>query len=580
MATHSQLTKTKQVEITTTSFSNRSMAAIIKSYDRKLTGRTFALITSPFLLAMALFVNYLRFNNYPLLTKETVICFIAIGLFCIIVGVAISRVRSWELQILFSFALFIVFIDSAISLEEKQKILSYIDSFNSKLLLLSIFIIIVFFTFLILLSLRVHLPKILFSSYSVFLVSSFLLPIYSMPFGLHSPANNHHQNITNNNPSTLHLLLDGHMGIDAIPTDINGGAELKARLIDFYTKWGFALHTQAFSQHVLTQDTVSTLFNSEMGVPPRELLGPGIGTRHRFTLIKNTYFDSRLENNIAVHVVQSDYLDYCSFKSNIQYCFTYPSVSLRGLTDVSLPSHLKARRLVRSYFNHSTFALFFENSFKSDKKKPGIRFNYFSLATHTAIDIAKQQLIKNPFNSLVFAHVLMPHAPYVWGRDCKIRTDNELWFPPLIGGGVISQDASTKRDEDYIEYFNQTHCMINILESTFTELSDQGMYKNINIVIHGDHGSRLPITPTTIHNVGSVEKRDILDSYSTLFAVRNSQSQPSIVAEQSSLIELFSTYEILSTHETTTPRFWFRDEDKPGAGNEIIEWQGIPFHEF
>lgn len=138
------------------------MTGNITSSNSQITSRTLALIASPFLLAIALFVTYLRLHNYPLLTKEIVICFIIFGLFCTIIGFAISRVRSWELQTLFSLALFVVFIDSAISLEAKQQLLSFPDNYSPKLLLLSNFIIIIFFIILLLLSLRSHSPKIVF----------------------------------------------------------------------------------------------------------------------------------------------------------------------------------------------------------------------------------------------------------------------------------------------------------------------------------------------------------------------------------------------------------------------------------
>jgi hypothetical protein len=50
--------------------------------------------------------------------------------------------------------------------------------------------------------------------------------------------------------------------------------------------------------------------------------------------------------------------------------------------------------------------------------------------------------------------------------------------------------------------------------------------KNNIVIIHGDHGSRITEIEPTEANIGKFSDRDVIATYSTLFAVRPARSQP------------------------------------------------------
>ena len=58
-------------------------------------------------------------------------------------------------------------------------------------------------------------------------------------------------------PRIIHLILDEHIGLEGIPIDIPGGAELKARLLTFYRQYGFLTFGGAYSHYFYTENSVS-----------------------------------------------------------------------------------------------------------------------------------------------------------------------------------------------------------------------------------------------------------------------------------------------------------------------------------
>ena len=547
------------------------------------------IIFIPVLLGLTLFVSYLKHHNYPLLSGESLLCFLLITISCTLLGSINLMLKNSRLRVIFHLLLFAVFIDSYIDLPSKGEYIAALGNYNTGIVLLVIGFS-VFLVLLILLSLHEHLNSILFISCLVFLASSLLLPTRTWPIGsmFHTPGSQQTQ--APSFPSTLYFVLDGHAGIGGIPTDIEGGLELKNRLRKFYTSWGFRAHSNAYSQHVLTQDTMATLLNAESGIPNKDILGAG-HTLHRFRLKENQYFDSHINNGASIHVVQSDYLDYCNGTSQVTSCHTYPSVSFRGMRDVDLPVSLKAIRLIRTYFNHSIAVIFAKELLFNFKNTSGSAANknisnmestvpvkYFNLAVPRAIKTIEETAIQHPQNALIFSHLLMPHSPYIWNSECNTRLENSLWLPSLTKGRTFNPDPREVRKNKYINYFQQTHCLIDLLDALFKTLDERGLFEHFSVIVHGDHGARHATTRVIIDNIDKVDSTDILDTYSTLFAIRNTtKTSPGIEKEPKSLIELFADYDLLDVKNVDNS-LWFRSKDNTSSNH--IRWQSVPLSQF
>ena len=62
-------------------------------------------------------------------------------------------------------------------------------------------------------------------------------------------------------PRIIHLILDEHIGLEGIPTDIPEGMEVKSQLVEFYEKYGFKTFGGAYSHYSLTINSIPNLLN-------------------------------------------------------------------------------------------------------------------------------------------------------------------------------------------------------------------------------------------------------------------------------------------------------------------------------
>lgn len=541
------------------------------------------------LLGMTLVIGYLNYHNYPITKTESLLVMAVFFLLCVTLGYVISIVKNENLQCFLHLLILMIAIDLNTLLTTKAALIEYYSETSNSIPSLLLLFLIIFCILLFFLSVRAKLHQILFVSYLAFFISTITLPTHSMPFGVKKVEN---QGLsTTLPPNIVHIVVDGHIGVEGIPTNIEGGAKLKERIVDFYNEWGFELHGKAYSQHVLTQDSLSALFNGESNIQRSNHVASGHPTGHRFKLTKNRYFENQVALGYNIRVVQSDYLDYCnSIGISIDFCYSYPAVSPGGMANVDLPTSLKTKRLIRTYLNHSLIVILLDSYWKNNKtvrtgksEESSQRgtVKYFNVALMETINVIRQQLEKNPRGNFVFAHLLMPHYPYIWDAQCNIRLEKNIWLPSLITNKTIPTNKVQTRESRYKQYISQTNCLLDILNGLFEQLEYDNNFSEATVVIHGDHGSRLSIQKTTIDNITNVSNLDLIDAFSTIFAIRQPQGSARYSTEQLSLLELFSNYNLVDNNynsELSGAPIWLRTEDSSLIEDIVwLEYEKKPF---
>lgn len=81
-------------------------------------------------------------------------------------------------------------------------------------------------------------------------------------------------------------------------------------------------------------------------------------------------------------------------------------------------------------------------------------------------------------------------------------------------------NTEDSRKTHYQEYFKQVQCIYMKLDELFEKMDHAGIFENTVIAIQGDHGSRIVKREPTIENEHELSREDIVDAYSTLFAVK------------------------------------------------------------
>ena len=94
------------------------------------------------------------------------------------------------------------------------------------------------------------------------------------------------------------------------------------------------------------------------------------------------------------------------------------------------------------------------------------------------LEIVEKDVVSNNFD-LVYAHILAPHVPYAWTKDCKYD-------------GKLINFRNFMDDKDRVAQHNiERKCIFVFLNNFFENLSSSTSLKNLEFFILSDHGSRI-----------------------------------------------------------------------------------------
>lgn len=492
--------------------------------------RNLTIIVPALILASSL-VNYILYHDISLLRPEALLaCGVVVG-----AGVLLGLIFAWlpsdKLRATLLCVVVLVFLDLQfqvlgilyrfVSVGDYQ-MLRYLGLFTGLAV-----------AYVLLISLCKHLSTILSAVFSVLLVSTIAIPPAParLVFEAGQPSAADQGAPRADLPPVIHLVLDGHIGIDGIPIDIEGGRELKQRIKAFYLKHGFRLFGRSFSEYLLTPPAMSVLLNGAKSVQLVETSGT---ENTRWALPENLYFASYMDKGYNIRIYETEYLRYCgSTERRPEYCYTYSISGLRLMDGLGLSIVEKAEFIVGSYFSRSRlYFLLFQgyDSVRIFLKAQGIAvlprgnrrsYNLHSLGTLAAVRQLKKDIVTgSAAGRMFFAHLMLPHQPYFLTPDCRVRDFGDWYNRKLYHDDLRRFSSSEFRVEAYQRYFEQTTCLLGILDDLFDAMRDRGIFEAATIIVHGDHGSRITIHDPVFESAGQLSPRDLIDAYSTLFAIR------------------------------------------------------------
>lgn len=146
-----------------------------------------------------------------------------------------------------------------------------------------------------------------------------------------------------------------------------------------------------------------------------------------------------------------------------------------------------------------------------------------------------------PQGTVFFAHLMIPHNAYILDADCRIRPDIDTWlspFDPAAPAPFANTPAS--REARYEMYFDQVRCTHHKLAAIFDAMAAAGVFKDATVIVHGDHGSRIPLLMPTAQTAARLSKSDFIDNFSALFAIRTPARAAGRNQSQRSIQSLFA----------------------------------------
>ncbi len=397
-------------------------------------------------------------------------------------------------------------------------------------------------------------------------------------------------------PPIIHIVLDEHIGIEGIPGDIPGGAALRAELKEFYLRNGFRLYGRAFSPYFRTANSLANLVNGV--VQPYDLSFLSPASDSPYIVSENAWFDRLFDQGYLIKVYQSEHLNFCAGKySNVADCTTSSVSGLEAIRYTNLQRTAKTGLLLGSFSYHMfivTLAQKIQNYTQkllqideTPSETAAIFRNPGSAASLWAKVTAEgliDDLREAKPGEAYFAHLLIPHVGFIMDENCRAKPNILTWYNHIDTNlkyeKRLSGDTRPQGYVDrYVEYFKQVRCARRLLSEMLRSLSESGVMDEATIIVHGDHGSRISGMVPLQKYASLLTERDLIDNFSTLFAIRYPGVTAGYDLRGDTVQALFAEQVFGRPREYGPARVFLAEEEKSKRNPEVplVEY---PFPDF
>mgnify|MGYP001310446104 CR=1 FL=1 len=316
------------------------------------------------------------------------------------------------------------------------------------------------------------------------------------------------------------LIFDEMSGLDSLDANVENGDYVNQYILDFFLQNKFNIYSKAFSLFKNTDQSLSSVFNFikseqdyfKINKKKKEHF---IKKSSNYFIVKNLtdnkFFDIKQNKNIVVQ--QSMYINFCDHPKVI-VCnqfnpFNKNLTFLNGFKNTKLSKYISLYRNNGTIISRVIWRFFLEIRIIDSLLDP--------IGEKASIKYIFNQLFEdiqnNKDSSLFFSHILVPHIPYGFNKDCNYDGDKAIDY------------NSMSFDQKSIQHNLEKYCSIKYLEEFFENLKKISEFKNLEIIIFSDHDSR--ISPALVAN-------------NVIFAHKKSSSKKSnLIEETVSINELF-----------------------------------------
>ena len=356
-------------------------------------------------------------------------------------------------------------------------------------------------------------------------------------------------------PLLIHLLLDEHIGVEGLPPEIPAARALRAELTEFYTSRGFRLFGGAYSQYANTYNSIANLLNFSA----REVSHPYLlhgSDEAEWDLKEAAYFRTLQQRGYRLHVYESSYMDLCHADGiRLQDCTTYPVESLGLLQDLQLPAAEKTGAIANAVVTQSAVLRVLNKVYERGIRAALLRIGWQApawrwqppsfgpLRVPAVFERLSEDVLRHPRGHAFFAHLILPHYPYVFDGRCTLRPRTSDWLTNRIAStDPLVYNTADSRAQKYERYVEQVRCVLTMLDGLLTQLDRRGLLENATVIVNGDHGSRIPrhFPSGTTLAAGVLDDADYRDTFSTLYAIKSPGVSPGYDADPAPLVELLN----------------------------------------
>jgi hypothetical protein len=468
---------------------------------------------TPFLILLTPFAVFLHHHGYGFMRPEIAVALLTFAGIALLLGAAARRSRRVEIVVMA--ALLTLFAD--IHIEN--------PGLKQLLLLFAALCAVLWF-------LREHAARIVSLMMATILATS-LLPLGGVAA---SPSSLPGRDASDQNaaaraklPLIVHLVLDEHIGVEGLP-DALTPRTFKEDIRAFFVERGFRLFGGAYSEHPSTLPSLSHLLNLVQGRYEPDLAVAASEPR-RYRLTRNAYFERLHQAGYAIRAHRIEYLDVCAGRVTPWACRSYEETSLAVLHDVP-GSVLEKLSVVSGVFLARSVAVGrVRNAYARARLSllnTGIDLPAWTwernvvspIATMAALDAIEADLARSQPGELFFAHLLIPHYPYVYDAECRPQPPAKWGTRRDYDHVIGDSNTAAARATRYSQYLEQVRCAARKIDELLGAIPPPLRHDAV-VIVHGDHGSRIGTVEPNRGRKRSFAPSDYADFFSTLFAVRS-----------------------------------------------------------
>ena len=316
------------------------------------------------------------------------------------------------------------------------------------------------------------------------------------------------------------LIFDEMSGLNSLDSKVQNGDFIDKHILNFFLKNEFNVYTDTFSLFKSTDKSLLSIFNfvknkqDYIDIDEEKDKHFIKKSKNYFTVndvTENKFFDLKKNKNIVVQ--QSMYLNFCDH-SKVIICnqfnpFNKNLTFLDGFKNTKLTKYVSIYRNNGSILSRLTWRSLVEiraidTLLDPAGEKPAIRYLFKELI---------ENIKNNKTSTLFFSHILVPHIPYGFKKNCE------------YDGNKATNFNGMSIEEKRVQHNVEKYCLIKYLGEFFEDLKMISEFKNFEIIIFSDHDSR--ISPALVAN-------------NVIFAHKKSSSKKSnLIEETVSINELF-----------------------------------------
>ena len=277
---------------------------------------------------------------------------------------------------------------------------------------------------------------------------------------------------------TLFIIFDEMSGINSSEKNFKFGTDFVEKIHEFAAENNFQLYLNSFSTSENTANAVPLILNFNANKITQNFRDSHINksnnTYNEYNLIHNKLFDKFS----SVSVLQNIHLNFCN-NQNVTKCYqinpyNYYENYLSGFKNNTVSRFLSLWKLDGSSSSKVLWKFARIIGMTDSILEPEAH----KIFLPTIMDEIKKDVLDDKFD-LVFAHILSPHIPYGFTKQCN------------YDGRKSSFNSGMTVQAKYIQHNIERVCMIKVISSLIDKLKNEIGYNDLQIFFMSDHGSRI-----------------------------------------------------------------------------------------